>query len=307
MRERWPNGAPASCSRGEDATVEAHEEMTLMVATVDGEVDLHAPMGRRELVTSLDVADAQRATGARSFQILFGPHNGSTRATLFAGFIPPGKAPWHYHLYDEIVWVPEGPGWLHIGDDTEELDPGSAFRLRTAAGARRRERERRPRADHRRRLHAGRQPVRCVPHARRRRRVPLRRVARVALGPRHVERRSTGCTHRRAPSGSASRSMRTSFPRGPIAIRAELEDAGAAVIDAEPHRDEALLAVHDPGLVDFLRTAWKHWDEAGLPDDPGQRDVVGYIFPTPGLLGKLEPRVPGGRSRRVPVPGASTR
>ena len=38
---------------GEDATVEAHEELTLVVATVDGDVDLHAPMGRRELVTAL--------------------------------------------------------------------------------------------------------------------------------------------------------------------------------------------------------------------------------------------------------------
>ena len=101
-----------------------------MVATVDGEVDLHAPMGRRELVTSLDVADAEQATGARSFQILFGPHNGSTRATLFAGFIPPGKSPWHYHLYDEIVWVPDGPGRLHLAEGDEELGAGAAFRLR---------------------------------------------------------------------------------------------------------------------------------------------------------------------------------
>ncbi len=114
---------------GEDATVEAHEEMTLVVATVDGEVDLHAPMGRRELVASLDIADADQATGARSFQVLFGPHNGSTRATLFVGYIPPGKAPWHYHLYDEIVWVLRGEGRLHVGDAIEPLVPGCAFRL----------------------------------------------------------------------------------------------------------------------------------------------------------------------------------
>jgi quercetin dioxygenase-like cupin family protein len=115
---------------GENATIAADEEMTLMVATVDGGVDLHAPMGRRELVSALDVADAQRATGSRSFQILFGPHNGSTRATLFAGFIPPGKSPWHYHLYDEVVWVPDGPGRLHLAEGDEELGAGAAFRLR---------------------------------------------------------------------------------------------------------------------------------------------------------------------------------
>lgn len=115
---------------GERVAVTASEGLSLVVATVAEEADRHAPLGRREITASLDAGSAEQATGARSFQLLFGPHNGSTRATLFAGFIPPGKAPWHYHLYDEIVWVPEGPGRLHIGDDTEGLDPGSAFRLR---------------------------------------------------------------------------------------------------------------------------------------------------------------------------------
>ena len=54
----------------------------------------------------------------------------STRATLFVGHLPPGKAPWHYHLYDEIVWIPDGPGRLHVGDAVEDLAAGSAFRLR---------------------------------------------------------------------------------------------------------------------------------------------------------------------------------
>jgi acetoin utilization deacetylase AcuC-like enzyme len=82
-------------------------------------------------------------------------------------------------------------------------------------------------------------------------------------------------------------------------IRAELEDAGASVVDAERHADDALLAVHDPGLVDFLRTAWQDWAEAGLTADPGQTDVVGYIFPTPGLVGEIAPRVPTALSART--------
>jgi quercetin dioxygenase-like cupin family protein len=115
---------------GEKAALAATDDLELVVLTVGPEVDRHAPLGKRALVTSLDEADSQRATGARSFQILFDATNGSTRATLFAGFVPPGKAPWHYHLYDEIVWVPEGPGRLHIGEATEDLGIGSAFRLR---------------------------------------------------------------------------------------------------------------------------------------------------------------------------------
>jgi len=115
---------------GEEAVLRAADELEAIVATVAPTTDLHAPMGHRELVTSLDDADAHAATGSRSFQILFGPHNGSTRATFFAGFIPPGKAPWHYHLYDEIVWVPDGPGRLHLEGGSDELAAGAAFRLR---------------------------------------------------------------------------------------------------------------------------------------------------------------------------------
>jgi quercetin dioxygenase-like cupin family protein len=106
------------------------DPLEAIVVTVGSEVDLHAPMGPRALAASLDDLEEQKATGGRSFEILFGPHNGSTRATLFAGFIPPGRSPWHYHLYDEIVWIPDGPGRLHLGEGDAALDAGAAFRLR---------------------------------------------------------------------------------------------------------------------------------------------------------------------------------
>lgn len=102
---------------------------SLVRVTLGAETDLHAPMGRTEPVVALDHVEPGQATGARSFQVLHGPHNGSTRATMFVGYIPPGKAPWHYHLYDEIVWVLRGEGRLHIGDAVEPLEPGCAFRL----------------------------------------------------------------------------------------------------------------------------------------------------------------------------------
>ncbi|MGH3065422.1 MAG: cupin domain-containing protein, partial [Gaiellaceae bacterium] len=124
-------GTAALALAGEDALLGADGAgLTVICTTVGAATDRHAPLGAREIVTRIDDADSEKATGARSFQILFGPHNGSTRATLFAGFIPPGHAPWHYHLYDEIVWVPSGPGRLHIGETTQELGAGSAFRLR---------------------------------------------------------------------------------------------------------------------------------------------------------------------------------
>ena len=114
----------------EAATITSDDGIELVVATVGPDADRHAPLGPREVAVSLDDAEAATAAGARAFQILFGPHNGSTRATLFAGFVPPGRAPWHYHLYDEIVWIADGPGRLHLDDTTRELEAGSAFRLR---------------------------------------------------------------------------------------------------------------------------------------------------------------------------------
>ncbi|MBA3374930.1 MAG: cupin domain-containing protein [Actinobacteria bacterium] len=125
------DGSAALILSGERATVErASAELVLLQATVGLDADQHAPMGARARSVDVEDASTSHATGARSFRVLFGPHNGSTRATLFAGYLPPGRAPWHYHLYDEIVWVPEGPGRVLRRDSDEALEAGAAFRLR---------------------------------------------------------------------------------------------------------------------------------------------------------------------------------
>jgi quercetin dioxygenase-like cupin family protein len=124
-----PGGA-ALVLETEEAGIAAGEEgVTVLHATVASQADRHAPLGQRDVVV-LPSSETEAATGARSFRVLFGPRNGSTRATLFTGYVPPGKAPWHYHLYDEIVWVPEGPGRLHLEGSETPLEAGAAFRLR---------------------------------------------------------------------------------------------------------------------------------------------------------------------------------
>ena len=82
-------------------------------------------------------------------------------------------------------------------------------------------------------------------------------------------------------------------------IRSTLEEAGASIVEAEAHTDDAVHAVHDPALLSFLREAWADWNEAGLPADPGQESVVGYIFPHPGLLAGIEAREPAATSART--------
>lgn len=88
------------------------------------------------------------------------------------------------------------------------------------------------------------------------------------------------------------RTPATEVPARAEAIRDALEQAGARFVPARAHPDAAVLAVHDPGLVAFLRTAWADWEEAGLPADPGQDRVVPYLLPHPGLLAGLPLREP---------------
>jgi acetoin utilization deacetylase AcuC-like enzyme len=64
-------------------------------------------------------------------------------------------------------------------------------------------------------------------------------------------------------------------------IRAAL--TGATFVEAEPHDDGVLHAVHDRGLLAYLESAWDAWQSARLPEDPGQGRVVPYIFAHPAL------------------------
>ena len=91
------------------------------------------------------------------------------------------------------------------------------------------------------------------------------------------------------------------LPRRADAIRATMLEAGADEVPATPHDDSALEAVHDSSLLAFLASAWADWEVAGLPADPGQGEVVPYIFPHPGLMGGLEPQLPAATWAR---PGA---
>ena len=128
--ESLVTGSAALLLEGEDAVLAGGDDgISLVRVTLGAATDLHAPMGARERIVAIDAVEPGKATGSRSFQILFGPHNGSRRATMFVGYVPPGKAPWHYHLYDEIVWIWRGPGRYHLGDEVEPLEDGSAFRI----------------------------------------------------------------------------------------------------------------------------------------------------------------------------------
>ena len=54
---------------------------------------------------------------------------GCPDVTQFVGVIPPGKAGMHSHTYDEVVYVVEGEGILHLGGREAPLAPGTCIHL----------------------------------------------------------------------------------------------------------------------------------------------------------------------------------
>lgn len=79
----------------------------------------------------LDLAAAERgsATAGRQFVLGATPEVGCASATQFVGLVPPGRAPDHFHTYDEVICILEGEGMLHVGGEETPLGPGSFVHL----------------------------------------------------------------------------------------------------------------------------------------------------------------------------------
>jgi quercetin dioxygenase-like cupin family protein len=87
------------------------------------------PGSTSHAVLDLAEREAGGATAGRQFRLLATPEVGCASVTQFVGYIPPGRAPDHFHKYDEVVYVLAGEGALHIGGETAPLGPGSAVHL----------------------------------------------------------------------------------------------------------------------------------------------------------------------------------
>jgi acetoin utilization deacetylase AcuC-like enzyme len=85
-----------------------------------------------------------------------------------------------------------------------------------------------------------------------------------------------------------TRTPATEVPARALAIREALLNTGTPEVPAVAHDDSALLAVHDPAFVEFLRTAWEEWSAAELPTDR----VVPYVFARAELTSGRQPATP---------------
>jgi mannose-6-phosphate isomerase-like protein (cupin superfamily) len=83
----------------------------------------------KHAIVSVDDAAEGEATAGRMFRLLATPERGCASVTQFVGYIPVGRAPDHFHRYDEVVYVLEGEGALHIDGETAPLRPGTCVHL----------------------------------------------------------------------------------------------------------------------------------------------------------------------------------
>ncbi|MGH3130129.1 MAG: cupin domain-containing protein [Gaiellaceae bacterium] len=100
----------------------------LLVVSVAAPAE-QADGGRRRVTVHSRDQPVLPAGTDREFRYLINQDAGCRDVTQFVGTIPPGRAPMHSHTYDEVVYVLEGTGVLHIDGRTTELGPGSCLHL----------------------------------------------------------------------------------------------------------------------------------------------------------------------------------
>jgi mannose-6-phosphate isomerase-like protein (cupin superfamily) len=65
----------------------------------------------------------------RRFEYLADEELGNTDLTQFLGVIDPSRVPAHGHVYDEVIYVVEGEGKLHLAGKTTPISAGSCIHL----------------------------------------------------------------------------------------------------------------------------------------------------------------------------------
>ena len=116
-------GTGVFVARGTPWQVESAEGLDVLSVLVEDPLPASA--------THAVIAGGERgpATAGREFTLLAQPENGCESVTQFVGYIPVGRAPDHFHKYDEVVYVLAGQGAFHVEGETAHLRAGSCVHL----------------------------------------------------------------------------------------------------------------------------------------------------------------------------------
>lgn len=116
-------GTGVFVARGTAWRVESAEGLLLLSVLVE------EPLPATESHAFVAGGERGPATAGREFTLLARPENGCASVTQFVGHIPPGRAPDHFHRYDEVVYVLAGDGAFHVDGESAPLRPGSCVHL----------------------------------------------------------------------------------------------------------------------------------------------------------------------------------
>ena len=92
-------------------------------------VALHHPI-KTDLSPIVRLADRRALpTADRWYRVLVDDEIGSEQVTQFVGSIPPGRAPDHFHEYEEVLFILRGEGRMWAGETQTPIGPGSCIYL----------------------------------------------------------------------------------------------------------------------------------------------------------------------------------
>ncbi len=123
-RQDLSPGTAAFIARGTDWRVDEADDLLIVSVLVR---EPQSANGTTHAVLELAEGETQGATAGRQFRLLATPEVGCASVTQFVGYIPVGRAPDHFHTYDEVVYVLDGEGALHIGGESASLRAGSCI------------------------------------------------------------------------------------------------------------------------------------------------------------------------------------
>jgi mannose-6-phosphate isomerase-like protein (cupin superfamily) len=88
------------------------------------------PVKSSELPPIVKLSDRRALpTADRWYRVLVDDEIGSEQVTQFVGSIPPGRAPDHFHEYEEVLFILRGEGRMWAGETHTPIGPGSCIYL----------------------------------------------------------------------------------------------------------------------------------------------------------------------------------
>lgn len=122
-------GTGAYVASGEQYELENDGPEELVVIVVEAPQENGAPINPSRRTVRYADQPTLEAGADREFRYLVNQDVGCLDLTQFVGLISPGRAPMHSHSYDEIVYIIDGEGILHMGGGARAIGPGSAMHL----------------------------------------------------------------------------------------------------------------------------------------------------------------------------------